>query len=280
MRAVFYQRADGLSILARMNVRSALITGASSGIGAALAAVLAREGVVLHLSGRDRARLDAISHRCRAQGALVHEATIDVRERQAMAAWIEASAPLDLVVANAGVSGRTVNGEAEDPAKTRDIFATNLDGVLNTVLPAVQVMERQAPGADGMRGRIAAVASIAAFIASPDSAAYCASKAAVDRWIRARAPETRRRGVLLTSICPGFIRTSMTASYQFPMPGLMDAEPAARIILRGIAAGRSRIVFPWWMGVAAWLAGQLPSWLLEMATRRDGSVQSRSRLSG
>ena len=196
-----------------------------------------------------------------------------------MAAWIEAAAPLDLVVANAGISGRSTNGGAEDPVSTRDIFATNLDGVLNTVLPAMQVMSDQPQGADEVRGRIAVVASIAAFLASPDSAAYCASKAAVDRWTRARALETRRRGVLLTSFCPGFTRTAMNAGYQFPMPGLMDADRAARIILRGVAAGRTRIVFPWWMGLAARLAGLLPPRLLEVATPR-ALYQSRSTMSG
>ena len=262
-----------------MNIRSALITGASSGIGAALATAIARQGVTLHLSGRDRARLEAVSNACRAQGSVVHAATLDVRERQAMAAWIEAAAPLDLVVANAGISGRSRAGAAEDPVRTRDIFAINLDGVLNTVLPAIEVMSAQPQGADEMRGRIAVVASIAAFLASPDSAAYCASKAAVDRWTRARALETRRHGVLLTSVCPGFIRTAMTAGYRFPMPGLMDADQAARIILRGIAAGHARIVFPWWMGWAARLAGLLPPRLLEVATPRALS-QSRSTSSG
>ena len=88
-----------------------------------------------------------------------------------------------------------------------------------------------------------------------------------------------RRGILLTSICPGFIRTAMTAGYQFPMPGLMDAERAAHIILRAVAAGRTRIAFPWWMGLAARLAGLLPPSLVERATPR-GTDQPRSILSG
>jgi len=68
----------------------------------------------------------------------------------------------------------------------------------------------------------------------------------------------RRRGIVLTSVCPGFVRTEMTAGYRFPMPGLMDADRAARIILRGVAAGRTRVVFPWWMGLAARAAGLVP----------------------
>ncbi|HEX4172643.1 MAG TPA: SDR family NAD(P)-dependent oxidoreductase, partial [Acetobacteraceae bacterium] len=183
---------------------------------------------------------------------------IDVRRAEAVADWIEAAGPLDLVVANAGISGRTREGGPEQADLTRAIFEINLGGVLNTVLPAMALMARQASGRDGIRGRIGAVASIAGFLAAPDAPAYCASKAAVDGWIVATAPEARRQGVLLTSICPGFIRTAMTAGYQLPMPGLMDADRATRIILRGLAAGRIRVVFPWWIGIGARAAGLLP----------------------
>src|SRR5262249_51769895 len=172
------------------------------------------------------------------------------------------------VVANAGISGRTSQGGRERAELTREIFEINLNGVLHTVLPALAMMSDQPAGRDGMRGRIAAIASIAAFMAAPDSAAYCASKAAVDSWMIASAFQARRRGVVLTSVCPGFIRTPMTAGYRFPMPGLMDADRAARIILRGIAAGRVRVVFPWWMGLAARTAAMLPQRTMAGATAR------------
>ncbi|CAH2601575.1 Oxidoreductase, short-chain dehydrogenase/reductase family [Rhodovastum atsumiense] len=235
-----------------------LITGASSGLGRALALALAAPGVVLHLSGRDGDRLRATARDCAARGAAVREQVLDVRDAAAMASWVAAAGRLDLVVANAGISAGTGDGRAETPAQTRAIFAANLDGVLNTVLPALAVMRTQAPDGQGVRGRIAVVASIAGFIASPGAPAYCASKAAVDAWTVATAAGVRREGVVMTSICPGFVRTAMTARNRFPMPGLMDAEPAAGIILRGIAAGRRRVVFPWWMGLAARLAGLLP----------------------
>ena len=239
-------------------VRTTLITGASSGIGAALAAALAAPGVTLHLSARNAARLEAVAELCRGRGGTATAIALDVRDRDAMEAWISGAGPLDLVVANAGVSGRSIEGGPEDPQLTRAIFDTNLDGVLNAVLPAMTVIARQPVGAGNVRGRIVAVASIAAFMAAPDSAAYCASKAAVDGWIIASAPMARRRGIVLTSVCPGFVRTDMTAGYRFPMPGLMDADRAARIILRGVAAGRTRVVFPWWMGLAARAAGLVP----------------------
>src|SRR5690242_12892126 len=240
------------------NIRTSLITGASSGIGAALAQALARPGATLHLSGRDRTRLDAVAASCRDRGAAVESKVLDVCDAAAMAQWIGAATQLDLVIANAGISGRSLQGGPENAAQTRAIFEINVGGVLNTVLPAMDLMVQQSSDADCIRGRVVAIASIAAFIAAPDSPAYCAAKAAVDRWIVATAPTARRNGIVLTSVCPGFISTGMTAGYQFPMPGLMDADRAARIILRGVAAGRMRVVFPWWMGLAARTAGLLP----------------------
>jgi NAD(P)-dependent dehydrogenase (short-subunit alcohol dehydrogenase family) len=238
--------------------RSVLITGASSGLGRALALALAAPGVELHLSGRDPARLEAVAAACRARGAGVEARLLDVCDAAAMEAWILGTGRLDLVVANAGISAGTGDGRPENPAQTRAIFATNLDGMLNTVLPALAVMRAQPPGPDGVRGRIGAVASIAAFVAAPGAPAYCAGKAAVDAWTVAAAVTAARQGVLMSSICPGYVRTAMTARNRFPMPGLMDADRAAGIMLRGLAAGRRRIVFPWWMGAAARLVGLLP----------------------
>ena len=186
-----------------MDVRTALITGASSGIGAALAEALARPGTTLHLSGRDQVGLDALAAKCSQRGANVFPRMLDVRDNNAMAAWIAAAGPLDLVVANAGISGRSRDGGPEYSERTREIFETNVGGVLNTVLPALEAMPTQSAGAEGVRGRIVVVASIAAFLAAPDSAAYCASKAAVDGWTVASAPSARQRGVILTSVWMG-----------------------------------------------------------------------------
>jgi NAD(P)-dependent dehydrogenase (short-subunit alcohol dehydrogenase family) len=218
--------------------------------------------------------LETVADTCRRRGSVAHTAILDVRDTDAMESWIRAAGRLDLVVANAGIAAGLGDRAPERPDQARAIFATNLGGVLNTVLPALSVMADQPPGSDGVRGRIVSIASIAAFVAAPDTAAYCASKAAVDVWTVGNAHRAWQRGVLLTSVCPGFIRTAMTEGNRFHMPGLMDADRAARIILRGVAAGRVRVVFPWWLGLAARVAGLLPPRLMAaMAARQTGKAR-------
>jgi NAD(P)-dependent dehydrogenase (short-subunit alcohol dehydrogenase family) len=238
--------------------QSILITGASSGIGQALARACAAPGTVLHLAAREAERLQQIASACIARGAEVRIRLLDVRDAAALAEWIGAAGRLDLVVANAGISAGSGNADLETAAQVRAIFATNVDGVLNTVLPALEVMRAQSPGSSGRRGHIAVIASMAALLQHPAAPAYCASKTAVDRWTLAMAPGAARLGIIMISIFPGFVRTPMTARNPFPMPGLMNADQAARKILRGVAAGRRQVAFPWWMAAFTRLVGALP----------------------
>ncbi len=235
----------------------AAITGASSGLGRALAMALAAPGATLHLSGRDAGRLGAVADACEARGARAIARVLDVRDAAACAAWVQGAGRLDLLVANAGISAGT--GGATEPAEqARAIFETNVTGVLNTVLPALPVMAAQPPGPGGWRGQVAVVASVAAFVAAPGAPAYCASKAAVQRWAEALDATERSRGIRIASICPGYVRTPMTAKNTFPMPFLMDAEEAARRSLDGLARGRIRVVYPWPLYLGARIAGALP----------------------
>jgi|YNPBryunderm2012_1023409.scaffolds.fasta_scaffold11026_2 NAD(P)-dependent dehydrogenase (short-subunit alcohol dehydrogenase family) len=236
-----------------------LITGASSGLGAAFAVACARPGVTLFLGGRDAPRLGLVADAVREKGAEAAIAVVDVRDAAAMASWIAGAAPLRLVLANAGISAGTGSGVAESADQTRAIFATNLEGALNTALPAAEVMRAQPAGPDGIRGRIGVVASIAAFVPAPGAPSYCAAKAALDTWAVATAPVWRREGVVLSSICPGYVRTPMTAGNRFPMPGLMEPDRAAAIMLKGLIGNRERIAFPWWLAAAARLVGLLPA---------------------
>lgn len=237
---------------------SVLITGASSGLGAALARECAAPGTVLHLSGRSPERLEAVAGACRTRGAEVRTRALDVRDAAATAAWIAGVGRLDLVVANAGISAGNGSAGGETDEQVRAIFATNLGGMLNTVLPALAAIAAQPRATDGWRGHIAAVASLAGFVPIPGAPSYSASKAAVDTWMLAAAPPSARAGVALTSICPGYIRTPMTDGNPYPMPGLMSPERAAGIILRGIARGQRRVAFPWWFAPLVRAVGLLP----------------------
>lgn len=243
-------------------VQGALITGASSGLGAALAAALARPGALLHLGGRDPARLGAVAGACRGQGAEVLERIVDVRDTGGMAEWIAGIERLALVIANAGVSAGLGDAAREDPRQIAEILAVNLHGALNTVLPAIERLARNPADTRGLRGRIGVVASIAGFVPLPGTPTYSASKAAIDTWTVASAPAAARRGVRLTSLCPGFIHTPMTAANPYPMPGIMTPGHAARRMLTALAAGRRRSAFPWWFYAEARLVDLLPAALV------------------
>jgi short-subunit dehydrogenase len=241
-----------------MSFTSIVITGASSGIGEALARAYAAPGVALALNGRDGARLRTVAEACRAKGAAVDARQIDVTDRAALAAWLAAfddAHPVDLLIANAGISIDKDNSSLDDFSVIRRTMAVNLDGMLNTVEPLVgRMMARR-------RGQIAVVSSLAGFIGLPYSASYNASKAAVRVWGESIRYPLRKSGVGVSVICPGFVITRMTAQAPFPMPFLMTAERAATIIRRGLARNKARIAFPLGTKAAVWLGGVLPgSW--------------------
>jgi len=246
------------------NWRSILITGGSSGLGEAMARALARPGTFLALTGRDAGRLAGVAEACRLQGAEIVHAVIDVGDRERMAAFVaemDRHRPLDLVIANAGVSAGTQGG-SEGADQIRAIFAANVDGVVNTVMPALDAM------APRSTGQVAIVSSLAGFRGLPGAPAYCASKAAVRVWGEALRPDWQRRGIKVNVICPGYVTTRMTAKNDFPMPFLMPAEKAARIILGGLKRDRARIAFPWPMYAAIRLVAAIPAGLLDPILRR------------
>jgi short-subunit dehydrogenase len=249
---------------------SILITGASSGLGAVLAAIYAAAGVTLWLTGRSHARLESIATDCRAKGATVETAVLDVTARDEMARWItacDAARPLDLIIANAGISAGTggiaKDGSVEAPGQAQRIFAINVDGVFNTVEPAIPLMRRHAPRAgvipSAARGQIAIMSSLAGFRGFPGAPSYSASKAAVKAWGEALRPILMRDGISVSVICPGFVTTPMTATNDYRMPFLMPAKKAAQIMRRGLDRGQARIAYPGPMHFAAWLVSALPA---------------------
>lgn len=248
-----------------------LITGASSGLGAALALDYAAPGVVLFLSGRDQARLDAVSQKARAKGAEVYTRILDVSSQLSMEAWVEACQgqnPLDLVIANAGISGGTHKGQTLTDKQAREVFQTNVEGVLNTISAAIPKMKERG------RGQIAIMASLAGFRGMPGAAAYSASKAAVRVYGEALRGELAPYGVKVSVICPGFVETPMTEINTCFMPFLMKADRAAQIIRRGLDQNKARIAFPWPMAALVWLFAAAPTALVDrllIGYREDSS---------
>ncbi len=235
-----------------------LITGASSGIGTALAMAYAAAGVTLCLSGRDRERLASVAAACRDKGAVVTEAVLDVTDRAAMAAWVveqDEQNPLDLVIANAGISGGTGGCGLEPEEQVRRIFAVNLDGVLNTVEPILPRMAAR------RAGQVALMSSMASFSGWPGAPAYSASKGAVRLYGEALRGSFAKKDVKINVICPGFIETPMTNVNKYAMPFMMSAEGCASVIVKGLQHDRGRIAFPWQTYVFAGFFGVLPYWL-------------------
>ena len=226
----------------RAPFRVAVITGASSGLGASLAVAYAGPQVALGLIGRDRARLTAVAETCKTAGATVETAALDVADGAAMADWLTAfdrTHPVELVVANAGTSGGTDPGAAFEPAPTtiRQI-AVNLLGVVNTVAPLLPALCQRG------RGRVAIIASVAALRGLPYSPGYCASKAGARAYGEALRPLLQDRGVGVSVVCPGFFTSRMTDRWEGPTPFLFTGERAARRVKRGIDRGKARIDFP------------------------------------
>jgi short-subunit dehydrogenase len=253
--------------------RAILITGASSGIGEALALAYAAPDVFLALLGRDEPRLSAVAEGCRKRGAEVSICAGDVTHGAGLGAFIETidhQHPLDLVIANAGVSAGTEGGR-ESAAQTRRVLSVNVDGVLNTVLPVLPRMVAR------RKGQIALMASLAAFRGFPGSPTYCASKAMVRIWGEALRPELAPSGVEVSVICPGFVASRMTAINKFRMPLLMSAERAAAIIKNGLARNKARIAFPWRLYALVRLLAALPPALIDPILARLPRKESASQ---
>ena len=224
-----------------INPKSILITGASSGIGRTLALAYAGPDVFVAFSGRNQQRVDEVAEELRALGAMVDARVLDVSDKQAMADWIDEvdeQRPLELVVANAGV-GISKDDGLSFAEITEQTFGVNVYGICHTVHPALEKMlPRQ-------RGQIAIVSSIAGFVGMPSYVAYSSSKNTVRAYGEGLRGLYKSRGIEVNVICPGFVTTRMTEKNKYPMPFLMDAERAARIMKRGLERNKARIGFPW-----------------------------------
>lgn len=239
--------------------KNILITGASSGIGEALALYYAAHGAEnIFICGRNSQRLENVAAACRKHHVKVHIKTLDVTNRQAVHKWIkscEDQAPLNLVFANAGVSTG-----AETAENIYNTFETNVMGVVNTVLPTVEIFQQNK---ERFHRTIAITSSIAGYHGLMPCPSYSASKACVKAWGEALRLALKNDGINVSVICPGFVRSRITAQNTCPMPYFMEAAKAAEIIAHGLENNVGLIAFPWQMRFASWLGSILPNCLSE-----------------
>lgn len=217
-----------------------IISGANSGLGQALAQIYASKDNNLFLCARNQERLLDVKNKCQDLGAKVEIKKIDVRDKKQVKSWIDEIAKnhkIDLVIANAGISAGTGAGFESDQ-QVSDIFATNIDGVLNIINPAISYMKQQ------KSGQVAIISSLAGFRGLPGCPAYSASKACVRVYGEALRGALVKYNIKVNVICPGYIKTPMTAVNNFPMPLIMPATKAAKIIKKGLNKNKSQIAFP------------------------------------
>ncbi|HVK16914.1 MAG TPA: SDR family NAD(P)-dependent oxidoreductase [Fimbriiglobus sp.] len=252
--------------------RTAVITGASSGIGRALAKALAAKGTRVGVTARRGDLLDELVREVRAAGGTIEAAVADVADRAAITAAIrqlEATlGPVDLLIANAGVGLPSGTGPDHVEAVER-MVRVNLLGVVYAFDAAMGGMLTR------KSGHLVAVSSMAAYKGLPGSAGYCASKAAVNAYCEGLRIELRSRGVAVTCVCPGFIDTPMTATNPKPMPFLMTPDEAARRIVGALRRMPAVYNFPWPMRGLMWLSKWVPDWYIARqvpAERRTPSV--------
>lgn len=242
-----------------------LITGASSGIGAALARAYAIRGAQLGLVGRRRAALAELAATLPGEHLILPADVGDaVQMRAAARAFIERFGLPAVVIASAGVSVGTLTECEADLAAFEKVLRTNLLGMVATFQPFVAAMRERGSG------RLVGIASVAGIRGLPGAGAYSASKAGVISYLESLRVELHGSGVAVVTIAPGYIDTPMTAVNDYPMPFLTAPDEAAGRMLAIIDAGRRYAVVPWQMGVAARLLRMLPRPLFDRLFARAG----------
>ena len=237
--------------------KNILITGASSGIGAALAVFYAQNGAQnIFICGRNQERLEQTAAICKDKGVNVYTKILNVTDKDALRQWIEESndkAELNLVIANAGIS----TGE-ETTENAYNTFQTNIFGVLNTIHPMLNVYKKRN---NNSIKAIAILSSIAGYHGLAACPSYSASKACVKAYGEALRASLGKEKIQISVICPGFVKSRITDKNTCPMPFFMSAEKAAKIIASRLERNVGLIAFPWPMRFASWFISILPNFI-------------------
>ena len=244
-------------------MRRVFITGASAGIGEALARHYAAADTMLGLFARRR---DALEELAKNLPGRISVYAADITDTAALAAaaqdFIARFGAPDLVIANAGVSVGTRGDELQDLGKLRRVLEVNVTGLAATLAAFAPAM--RAAGT----GTLCGIASVAGFRGLPGAGAYSSSKAAAITWLESLRAELAGSGVSVVTICPGYIDTPMTQVNKYRMPFLLSADDAARRIARAVEAKRRLAVIPWQMAIVSTLLRAMPGWLFDRLTAR------------
>jgi short-subunit dehydrogenase len=248
--------------------KSVLITGAAHGIGRATAMALARRGDPIGLIDSDATALEELAQNLKGDGATIAHAAVDVTDRQALTRAVseieQAIGPIDVLVACAGIGSLTLVPRLETMT-LRQTLDVNLVGVaqsIEAVLPGM--IERGG-------GHVVGVASVAGYRGFPWMISYSASKAALIAYLEALRPGLRRRGVKVTTVCPGFVRTRMSADIPFQRPiKMIEPETAARHLLRAIDRQPRNCVFPWEVRIGLAILKYMPDGFFDRLMRWFG----------
>ena len=239
------------------SLKNILITGASSGIGSALARAYAAPNVRLILLARNLVKLKQVSEQCEVLHAKVECYSADVTQTHALQTLIQdidSKHPIDLIICNAGVTNSIgENGEAESWEAICKVMDTNCYGVLASLNPLISLMQAR------NKGQIAIVSSLGAYRGMPITPAYCASKAAIKSYGEALRGWLVEDGIKVSVICPGFVESDLSAQFSGDKPMMIPAEKAASIIKTGLSKNKANISFPFPLNLGMWFLAILPA---------------------
>ena len=237
-------------------LKNILISGASSGIGASLAEAYSTSGVNLYLTARNNQRLKEVADKCQAKGAKVIIKSLDVREMQTLRDWvvsIDEKNPLDLVIANAGITGgNSIDGQLENDVVVNNLIDVNFKGMVHTIHPLLERMKSR------KSGQLAFVTSVMAIRGFPHAPIYAATKAAVTIYAEGVRAVLRKDKVKISVILPGYVATPMSDQITGDKPFIVSAEKAAKIIKKGLRRAKPVIAFPKVLYYGTWILKILP----------------------
>ncbi len=243
-----------------------MITGASSGIGRGLAVELARRGAKLGLVARRAEALDEVVGEIEAQGSKAVALPADVRDSGSLASAVEKLSaelgPIDVLIANAGI-GPTKDASVLHGDEVAEVININVIGAANSATAVVPEMVARG------QGHLVVISSLAAYRGVPKSAAYCASKAAVSAFFESFRLDLEPRGIAVTIIHPGFIRTALTSGRHAKLPFLMELDDAVKKIVRAIEKRKKTYSFPWQLATIVRAGMIMPIWMYDRISRKN-----------